>query len=215
MASLGTPSKVTVYIENEFLRRRVDDLLSGVSSVSDTKFCADPAKLAHLALQQPADVVMVSSSNRARFQSKANGRPAPLTLMLLDDAQILGGVDVASYTADGYLVLADLTCESLAEALRLLKVGQMPLPLNVGRTLLGRALSPQPAMRPTPLTAREMDTLQLLVMGLSNKQIGRRLRISEHGAKRLVGSVLMKLGAINRTEAVVIAIRKGLAQDFD
>lgn len=64
--------------------------------------------------------------------------------------------------------------------------------------------------RPLKLTAREQETLALLAEGLSNKQIARRLAISDHGAKRLVTSVLLKLGAPNRTTAVVTAIKAGM-----
>jgi DNA-binding CsgD family transcriptional regulator len=62
------------------------------------------------------------------------------------------------------------------------------------------------------LTDREKETLGLLVEGLSNKQIARRLRISSHGAKRLVASLMAKLDAPNRTTAVVKSIRMGLIQ---
>ncbi|WP_381804006.1 response regulator transcription factor [Streptomyces niveus] len=60
------------------------------------------------------------------------------------------------------------------------------------------------------LTSREHEALGLLGQGLSNKQIARSLGISPHGAKRLVGSILLKLGSPNRTAAVVTAMRTGL-----
>ena len=61
-----------------------------------------------------------------------------------------------------------------------------------------------------PLTAREIEVLQLLAAGLSNKEIASRLIISEHTAKFHVGSILGKLGAGSRTEAVSLGIRRGL-----
>ena len=60
------------------------------------------------------------------------------------------------------------------------------------------------------LTSREMETLILLAEGLGNKQVARRLGISEHGSKRLVMSIMTKLDTRNRTGAVVKAIRLGL-----
>jgi two-component system, NarL family, response regulator YdfI len=60
------------------------------------------------------------------------------------------------------------------------------------------------------LTARERDVLQMLSQGLANKEIAVRLRISEHTAKFHVASILGKLGASTRTEAVSIALRRGL-----
>jgi DNA-binding NarL/FixJ family response regulator len=61
-----------------------------------------------------------------------------------------------------------------------------------------------------PLTAREREVLELVAAGLPNKTIARELGISEHTAKFHVGSLLAKLGAASRTEAVTIATRRGL-----
>lgn len=61
-----------------------------------------------------------------------------------------------------------------------------------------------------PLTPREREVLELLSGGLSNRQIAARLAISEHTAKFHVASVLAKLGAANRADAVRRGIRQGL-----
>ncbi|HXN41970.1 MAG TPA: response regulator transcription factor, partial [Myxococcaceae bacterium] len=60
------------------------------------------------------------------------------------------------------------------------------------------------------LTPRETEVLQLLSRALSNKEIAQRLGITEHTAKFHVNSILGKLGAQSRTEAVVKAARRGL-----
>jgi NarL family two-component system response regulator YdfI len=60
------------------------------------------------------------------------------------------------------------------------------------------------------LTAREVEVLQLLASGLGNKEIASRLRISEHTVKFHVASIMGKLGAASRTEAVTVGIRRGL-----
>lgn len=60
------------------------------------------------------------------------------------------------------------------------------------------------------LTAREMDVLEMLAEGLSNKLIADRLGISEHTAKFHVNSILAKLNAGTRTEAVMRGLRLGL-----
>ncbi len=61
-----------------------------------------------------------------------------------------------------------------------------------------------------PLTARELQVVQLLAEGLTNRRIGERLGISEHTAKFHVNSILGKLGASSRSEAVAQAARLGL-----
>ncbi len=60
------------------------------------------------------------------------------------------------------------------------------------------------------LTARETVVLRLIALGLGNKEIASRLDISEHTAKFHVSSILAKLGASSRTEAVTIGMTRGL-----
>ena len=61
-----------------------------------------------------------------------------------------------------------------------------------------------------PLTARELEVLEQLAAGLSNKAIGARLGISDQTVKFHVASISGKLGAVNRTDAVRRAVRRGL-----
>ena len=61
-----------------------------------------------------------------------------------------------------------------------------------------------------PLTPRESEVLQMLASGLGNKEIAAKLAISEHTVKFHVASILGKLGAASRTEAVSLGIRRGL-----
>ena len=63
---------------------------------------------------------------------------------------------------------------------------------------------------PEPLTPREREVLHLLASGLGNKEIGVKLQISEHTAKFHVASILGKLGASTRAEAVSLGMRHGL-----
>jgi DNA-binding NarL/FixJ family response regulator len=63
---------------------------------------------------------------------------------------------------------------------------------------------------PEPLTPREREVLQMLAAGLANKEIAARLKISDHTVKFHVASILGKLGASTRTEAVSTGIRRGL-----
>lgn len=61
-----------------------------------------------------------------------------------------------------------------------------------------------------PLTEREMDILQLLALGLTNKQIAGKLRISPHTVKFHVSSIYSKMGTSNRTETVKLGLKLGL-----
>jgi len=81
----------------------------------------------------------------------------------------------------------------------------------VGEGPGGEAVEATGTVTDTPtLTAREMDVLRLMAQGLGNKSIARELAISSHTAKYHVASVLAKLGAHTRAEAVSRGIRRGL-----
>jgi DNA-binding NarL/FixJ family response regulator len=62
------------------------------------------------------------------------------------------------------------------------------------------------------LTAREIEVLELLASGLSNKLIARQMDLTVGTIKSHVGSVLGKLGSSSRTQAVIVAARRGLVQ---
>lgn len=66
------------------------------------------------------------------------------------------------------------------------------------------------ADEPEELSSRERQVLTLIASGLSNRRIAERLEISEHTVKFHASSILAKLGVSTRTEAVVVAARRGL-----
>lgn len=74
----------------------------------------------------------------------------------------------------------------------------------------GLLVNPQPASLAEPLTPREVEVLGMLAEGQSNKTIAHRLGISEHTVKFHVTSIMGKLDAGSRTEAVTQGIRQGL-----
>ena len=86
--------------------------------------------------------------------------------------------------------------------------------LKPDTTYVGRAFAARQTLRDAgfdePLTPREIQVLELLAEGLPNKAIAERLGISDQTAKFHVASISGKLGAANRTDAVRLAVRRGL-----
>jgi two-component system nitrate/nitrite response regulator NarL len=116
--------------------------------------------------------------------------------------------------ARAYLRVAATGAE-VAAAIRAVAQGLVVLDPAVAGPLLdrltGQQTAPLPAPAPPPaLSARELEVLQLLAQGLTNRGIARQLRISEHTAKFHVSALLTKLGAGSRAEAVALAMRYGL-----
>jgi DNA-binding NarL/FixJ family response regulator len=123
--------------------------------------------------------------------------------------------------ARGYL-LKDTSGEALVEAIRGVMRGESQLDPAVARKVLGEfqrlaaePLPPAPKPPPEelliePLTPREEEVLHLLVEGLSNREIGARLHLTEGTVKNYVSAIIAKLQANDRTHAVVTALRHGL-----
>ncbi|RYG87254.1 response regulator transcription factor [bacterium] len=109
-----------------------------------------------------------------------------------------------SQGAKGYL-LKDAPRTEILSAIRAVSLDQPYASSSVAAKALQRMARPS-------LTQRELDVLQQLAQGRSNKDIGRRLLISEGTAKTHVKSILTKLDAISRTEAVAIAHKRGLVR---
>ena len=115
------------------------------------------------------------------------------------DADIHRALEAGAFT---YL-LKDAPSEELVRTIRAVFAGERPIPASVAQRLADRMLKPA-------LTARELDVLRLLAEGLRNKEIAARLRISEETAQSHVRSILLKLGLHDRTEAVAVAVRRGI-----
>jgi two-component system, NarL family, response regulator len=105
--------------------------------------------------------------------------------------------------AKGYL-LKDCKPDELRTAIRTVYNGQQYIPPNVGAKLAQRMNQPE-------LTERELEILQLITQGMSNLEIGAALHITENTVKSAVNRILSKLGARDRTQATIIALKRGIA----
>lgn len=101
------------------------------------------------------------------------------------------------------------TIQAVASGLVVLHPAQVPAPVING-LVSASARSRPPDELAEALTPREREVLQMLASGLGNKEIAAKLKISEHTVKFHVASILGKLGAASRTEAVSLGIRRGL-----
>jgi len=106
----------------------------------------------------------------------------------------------------------EISTQQLQSALQAVAAGLIVVHPAEVNTLLPMPTSSatEIALFAEPLTKREREVLQMLATGLGNKEIAVRLAISDHTAKFHVASILGKLGASTRTEAVAIGIRHGL-----
>jgi two-component system, NarL family, response regulator len=104
--------------------------------------------------------------------------------------------------AKAYL-LKDTPCDEILEVIRAVCEGRRYIPLPISDKYIAR-------LERQALSAREQEVLKQIATGKSNRDIGAFLGITEHTVKFHANNLLDKLGAIDRTQAVVIALRQGL-----
>ena len=104
--------------------------------------------------------------------------------------------------AMGYL-LKDAPRGQLVEAIRAVAAGQTILPANVAARLAERTMTPE-------ITAREREVLTLIAGGKSNQEIGVALMITEGTVKVHVNNILTKMNVNDRTQAVILALKRGI-----
>ncbi|MBB5330305.1 response regulator [Tunturiibacter gelidoferens] len=109
--------------------------------------------------------------------------------------------------AQGYL-LKDTPLKEMVEAIRTVCAGKRYIPRQIASRLAER-------MMRTNLTARELEILGMLAKGLTNRQIGHALGISQNTVRNHANSVIEKLDVSDRTEAATTAIQRGLISPDD
>ena len=119
----------------------------------------------------------------------------------ISDEEVYAALKVG---AMAYLVKS-VAREELIQAIRKAAAGRRHVPADLAARLADR-------MSRASLSGRELDVLRLLVGGKRNREIATALDITEGTVKLHVSSILGKLGAVDRTEAVTVALQRGLIQ---
>lgn len=126
----------------------------------------------------------------------------------IEDPQALAALEAGA----AGLLLKDARGDEIRAALKAIGAGEAWLSPKMQRSVLDalRASRQEDPLR--ALTAREREVLSLIGEALSNKEIGRRLNLTEGTVKGYVSTVLEKLGLSDRTEAALLAVRQGLVK---
>ncbi len=172
--------------------------------------------LAEMLADAAPDVVLIDSSGEP-FEPllesiHASGLASDVSVVLLGDGMTPAASADALRAGIRAALPGDISPEQLVATLQAVASGLAVLhPANMNEMLpAGSAATRVPDELAESLTRRELEVLQMLAGGLSNKEIAARLNISEHTAKFHVASILGKLGAGSRAEAVALGIRRGL-----
>jgi DNA-binding NarL/FixJ family response regulator len=202
--------RVVIADDHPVLRQGLSAILGSMDDVKVVAEAADGEEALKLYHQHSPDVLIVDLR-----MPKKNGlqvidellsgrRPKPRIIVITtyeDEDDIRRAVKAG---VKGYLVKA-ADYEEIEEAVRAVAAGRSLFPAAITLKLVEAVARPE-------LSQRQLEVLQFIASGRSNKEIGNMLYISEFTVKGHVSSILEKLGAKGRSEAIAIAVERGLVR---
>ena len=202
--------RVVLVDDHAVVRRGLEKLLDGVADIEVVGTASDGEAALEVTRRTSPDVVLMDlqmpgmDGVEATRRIVAEGGVDVLVLTSFSDAErIVAALDAG---AVGYL-LKDAEPDDVLDGIRAVGRGESPLHPRAARQLLGAR---QPLPSSVDLTPREREVLALVRAGLANKQIARRLGISDRTVKSHLTSVFGRIGVADRTQAAVWAERHGL-----
>jgi two-component system NarL family response regulator len=200
--------RVVIADDHPVARQGLSAVLGSLDDVKVVAEAADGEEACKLYHQHSPDVLIVDlrmpkkDGLQVVEELMSGGPPKPRIIVVTtyeDEEDIRRAVKAG---ARGYLVkVAD--CERTEEAVRAVAAGRSLFPTTITLKLVEAVARPQ-------LSKREVEVLQCIANGRSNKEIGSKLFISELTVKGHVRSILDKLEARGRSEAIAIAVKRGL-----
>ncbi|HET8538223.1 MAG TPA: response regulator transcription factor [Solirubrobacteraceae bacterium] len=205
--------RVLLADDHGVIRDGLGRLIAALDDIELVGVAADGAEAVARCAELAPDVVLMDLDMPVLDGIEATrqivlAQPTTAVLVLTsfsDRPRIMGALEAG---ACGYL-LKDLDAGAVAEGIRAAARGESPLDPRAARTILDARSAPDPL---AGLSAREREVLGLLVDGLPNKLIARRLQISEKTVKSHLTRIFRELDVTDRTQAALWAERNGVGR---
>jgi DNA-binding NarL/FixJ family response regulator len=204
--------------DQELFRRGLTMLLGVEDDIDVVGEAGDGIAATELAATAVPDVILMDVRMPKRSGIEAcvaikEAAPTARIIMLTVSDEEADLYDAVKNGASGYL-LKDSSIDEVAQAIRVVADGQSLISPSMAIKLLDEFKQMSRSDRqqvPTPrLTDRELEVLKLVAQGLNNREIAKRLFISENTVKNHVRNILEKLQLHSRMEAVMYAVREKL-----
>ena len=212
----GEPIRVAVVDDQELFRRGLTMLLGVEDDIEVVGEAGDGVAATELAATAVPDVILMDVRMPKRSGIEAcvaikDVAPTARIIMLTVSDEEADLYDAVKNGASGYL-LKDSSIDEVAQAIRVVADGQSLISPSMAIKLLDEFKQMSRTDRqqvPSPrLTDRELEVLKLVAQGLNNREIAKRLFISENTVKNHVRNILEKLQLHSRMEAVMYAVRE-------
>jgi DNA-binding NarL/FixJ family response regulator len=209
--------RLVIVDDEQLMRSGLRMILDSAPGIEVVDACDGPAALASVMLHRPGLVlldVQMPGADGITVLRRLRALPDPPVVAMLT---AFGSDDYVrsalQHGAVGYL-LKDIDPDQLVREVHALATGGRSLAPGVTPAVIDSYLAAAPlpdrAADIACLTPREREALTLLGRGLTNSQIARRMHLAPSTAKDHVGTLLAKLGRVNRVQAAVLAERAGL-----
>ncbi|MBE9506786.1 MAG: response regulator transcription factor [Chloroflexi bacterium] len=206
--------RIVVIDDHEIVRRGISAILQSDPEFQIVGEAADGKEALRVVRETQPDVALVD----VRLPETSGielchhiQREAPQTQVLILTSYLDGSVvrECIHAGAKGY-VLKDVASTDLRRSIHELVRGESPVDPRAARMMLHWLREGPEADTPDHFTLREIEILRLIAEGLTNREIGERICLSENTVKTYIQSIYQKLDAHNRIEAVMRATRWGL-----
>ncbi|HEX5441547.1 MAG TPA: response regulator transcription factor [Ktedonobacterales bacterium] len=210
----GDPIRVMLADDHVLVREGTRRLLEAEPDIEVVAEAGDGISAVEQAVASQPDVLIIdvampgmSGIEATRHIKQQLPKVAVLALTAYDDDQYV--LALLNAGAAGFL-LKDVRGQELVTAVRSVHRGEAVLQPAIAVRALRQAVSHRsPTVSMPPLSDREMEVLREAARGLPNKDIARRLNLSVRTIHTHLGNIFAKLGVGSRTEAVLLALRRG------
>jgi DNA-binding NarL/FixJ family response regulator len=217
----GTPARTIVVDDHDLVRQSMRDMLESEADLEIVGEAADGREAVELSLRERPDLVIMDvrmprMDGLAATREIKEERPTTSVLLVTMHENPDYLLEALRAGAAGY-VLKDASRDELLAAVRRVLSGDSPLDPELSARLLRRLVAERPKPAPPetpgpvrPLTSREIEVLELVALGRTNRQIAQTFTLSVGTVKNHVEHIIAKLGVSDRTQAVVRALQLGI-----
>lgn len=218
---VATPARTIVVDDHDLVRESMRDMLESEADLDIVGEAADGREAVELSLRKRPDLVIMDvrmprmdGLTATREIKVENPATAVLLITMHENPDYL--LEALRAGAAGY-VLKDASRDELLTAVRRVLSGDSPLDPGLSARLLKRLVAegparslPEKAGHVQPLTSREIEVLELVALGRTNREIAQSFTLSVGTVKNHVEHIIAKLGVSDRTQAVVRALQLGI-----